>query len=45
MGGSATSLRTLVGAVLEDETLERAVRVLSSDEIYEVAKRFERLTP
>src|SRR5262249_17962510 len=40
-GGSATSLRTLVGAVLEYETLERAVRVLSSDEIYEVAKRFE----
>src|SRR5919106_3614456 len=30
VGGSATSLRTLVGAVLEYETLERAVRVLSS---------------
>src|SRR5919106_312695 len=41
VGGSAASLRTLVGAVLEYETLERAVRVLSSDEIYEVAKRFE----
>ncbi|MGH2957190.1 MAG: hypothetical protein ACRDL6_09365 [Solirubrobacterales bacterium] len=41
VGGSATSLRTLVGAVLEYETLERAVRVLSSDEIAEVAKRFE----
>ena len=41
VGGSATSLRTLVGAVLEYETLERAVRVLSSDEIYAVAKRFE----
>jgi len=41
VGGSATSLRTLVGAVLEYETLERAVRVLTSDEIYEVAKRFE----
>ena len=41
VGGSATSLRTLVGAVLEYETLERAVRVLSSEEIYEVAKRFE----
>ncbi|MGH2943103.1 MAG: hypothetical protein ACRDLN_10090 [Solirubrobacteraceae bacterium] len=41
VGGSATSLRWLVGAVLEYETLERAVRVLSSDEIYEVAKRFE----
>jgi exopolyphosphatase / guanosine-5'-triphosphate,3'-diphosphate pyrophosphatase len=41
VGGSATSLRTLVGAMLEYETLERAVRVLSSDEIVEVAKRFE----
>jgi exopolyphosphatase/guanosine-5'-triphosphate,3'-diphosphate pyrophosphatase len=41
VGGSATSLRTLVGAVLEYETLERAVRVLSSDEIAAVAKRFE----
>jgi exopolyphosphatase / guanosine-5'-triphosphate,3'-diphosphate pyrophosphatase len=41
VGGSATSLRTLVGAVLEYETLERAVRVLSSDEISAVAKRFE----
>jgi exopolyphosphatase/guanosine-5'-triphosphate,3'-diphosphate pyrophosphatase len=41
VGGSATSLRTLVGAVLEYETLERAVRVLSSGEITEVAKRFE----
>jgi exopolyphosphatase/guanosine-5'-triphosphate,3'-diphosphate pyrophosphatase len=41
VGGSATSLRTLVGAVLEYETLERAVRVLSSDEIADVARRFE----
>jgi exopolyphosphatase / guanosine-5'-triphosphate,3'-diphosphate pyrophosphatase len=41
VGGSATSLRRLVGAVLEYETLERAVRVLSSDEIADVAKRFE----
>ena len=41
VGGSATSLRTLVGAVLEYETLERAVRVLASDPISEVAKRFE----
>ena len=31
VGGSATSLRTLVGAVLEYETLERAVRVLTGD--------------
>jgi exopolyphosphatase/guanosine-5'-triphosphate,3'-diphosphate pyrophosphatase len=41
VGGSATSLRTLVGAVLEYETLERAVRVLASDPIAEVARRFE----
>jgi exopolyphosphatase/guanosine-5'-triphosphate,3'-diphosphate pyrophosphatase len=41
VGGSATSLRTLVGSVLEYETLERAVRVLSSDEIADVAKSFE----
>ena len=41
VGGSATSLRTLVGAVLEYETLERGVRVLVSDPIAEVAKRFE----
>jgi exopolyphosphatase/guanosine-5'-triphosphate,3'-diphosphate pyrophosphatase len=41
VGGSATSLRTLVGAVLEYETLERAVRVLATDGISEVAKRFE----
>ncbi len=41
VGGSATSLRTLVGAVLEYETLERAVRVLASDPIADVARRFE----
>jgi exopolyphosphatase / guanosine-5'-triphosphate,3'-diphosphate pyrophosphatase len=41
VGGSATSLRTLVGAVLEYETLERAVRVLATDSIAEVSKRFE----
>lgn len=41
VGGSATSLRTLVGAVLEYETLERAVRVLASDPVEDVAKRFE----
>jgi exopolyphosphatase/guanosine-5'-triphosphate,3'-diphosphate pyrophosphatase len=41
VGGSSTSLRTLVGAVLEYETLERAVRVLASDEISHVARRFE----
>jgi exopolyphosphatase/guanosine-5'-triphosphate,3'-diphosphate pyrophosphatase len=41
VGGSATSLRSLVGSVLEYETLERAVRVLTGDPIAEVAKRFE----
>jgi exopolyphosphatase / guanosine-5'-triphosphate,3'-diphosphate pyrophosphatase len=41
VGGSATSLRTLVGAVLEYETLERGVRVLASDPIIDVARRFE----
>jgi exopolyphosphatase/guanosine-5'-triphosphate,3'-diphosphate pyrophosphatase len=41
VGGSATSLRTLVGAALEYETLERAIRVLTGGPILEVAKRFE----
>ena len=41
VGGSATSLRTLVGAVLEYETLERGIRVLASDPVADVAKRFE----
>jgi exopolyphosphatase/guanosine-5'-triphosphate,3'-diphosphate pyrophosphatase len=41
VGGSATSLRKLVGASLEYETLERAVRVLSGDPISDVAKKFE----
>lgn len=41
VGGSATSLRRLVGSVLEYETLERGVRVLTSDPAVEVAKRFE----
>jgi exopolyphosphatase / guanosine-5'-triphosphate,3'-diphosphate pyrophosphatase len=41
VGGSATSLRTLVGAVLEYETLERAIRVLTGDPIADVARRFE----
>jgi exopolyphosphatase/guanosine-5'-triphosphate,3'-diphosphate pyrophosphatase len=41
VGGSATSLRRLVGAVLEYETLERAIRVLCGDPAAEVARRFE----
>jgi exopolyphosphatase/guanosine-5'-triphosphate,3'-diphosphate pyrophosphatase len=41
VGGSATSLRRLVGAMLEYETLERAIRVLSADPAVDVARRFE----
>ena len=41
VGGSATSLRSLVGSVLEYETLERAIRVLTGAPIGDVAKRFE----
>ena len=41
VGGSATSMRRLVGAVLEYETLERGIRVLTGDPAIEVAKRFE----
>jgi exopolyphosphatase/guanosine-5'-triphosphate,3'-diphosphate pyrophosphatase len=41
VGGSATSVRRLVGGVLEPETLERGVRVLASAPIAEVARRFE----
>jgi exopolyphosphatase/guanosine-5'-triphosphate,3'-diphosphate pyrophosphatase len=41
VGGSATSLRRLVGAVLEYETLERGIRVLCSDSSADVARRFE----
>jgi len=40
VGGSATSLRRLAGAVLEPETLQRAVRVLSADPCEVVARRF-----
>jgi exopolyphosphatase/guanosine-5'-triphosphate,3'-diphosphate pyrophosphatase len=41
VGGSATSLKSLVGTVLEYETLERGIRVLTGDPIADVAKRFE----
>jgi exopolyphosphatase / guanosine-5'-triphosphate,3'-diphosphate pyrophosphatase len=41
VGGSATSLRRVVGAVLEYETLERAMRIFASDQVAEVARRFE----
>jgi exopolyphosphatase/guanosine-5'-triphosphate,3'-diphosphate pyrophosphatase len=41
VGGSATSLRKLVGTLLEYETLERGVRVLCGDPAVDVARRFE----
>ena len=41
VGGTATSLRRLVGAEVSHETLERGVRVLSQTPIGEVARRFE----
>jgi exopolyphosphatase / guanosine-5'-triphosphate,3'-diphosphate pyrophosphatase len=41
VGGTATSLRRLVGAELAHETLERGIRVLSSTPIGEIAERFE----
>jgi exopolyphosphatase/guanosine-5'-triphosphate,3'-diphosphate pyrophosphatase len=40
VGGSATSVRRLVGAVLEPDTMQRALRVLSSDPAAAVAERF-----
>jgi exopolyphosphatase / guanosine-5'-triphosphate,3'-diphosphate pyrophosphatase len=41
VGGTATSLRRLLGAELAHETLERGIRVLSQRPIAEVAARFE----
>jgi exopolyphosphatase/guanosine-5'-triphosphate,3'-diphosphate pyrophosphatase len=41
VGGTATSLRRLVGASLEHETLERSLRVLGTTPIAEVAETFE----
>jgi exopolyphosphatase / guanosine-5'-triphosphate,3'-diphosphate pyrophosphatase len=41
VGGTATSLRRLLGAELSHETLERGIRVLSLTPISEVASRFE----
>jgi exopolyphosphatase / guanosine-5'-triphosphate,3'-diphosphate pyrophosphatase len=41
VGGTATSLRRLVGAELAHETLERGIRVLSTTPIGEIAQRFE----
>lgn len=41
VGGSSTSLRRLVGVVLEYETLERGIRVLCGDSSADVGRRFE----
>jgi exopolyphosphatase / guanosine-5'-triphosphate,3'-diphosphate pyrophosphatase len=41
VGGTATSLRRLVGSELAHETMERGIRVLSGTPIEEVAERFE----
>jgi exopolyphosphatase / guanosine-5'-triphosphate,3'-diphosphate pyrophosphatase len=41
VGGTATSLRRVLGAELSHETLERGIRVLSTTPIAEVAERFE----
>jgi exopolyphosphatase / guanosine-5'-triphosphate,3'-diphosphate pyrophosphatase len=41
VGGTATSLRRLIGAELAHDTLERGIRVLSLTPIDEVARRFE----
>ena len=41
VGGTATSLRRLVGAELSHETLERGIRVLSQTPVADIAARFE----
>ena len=41
VGGSATSLRRMVGAVLEYETLERGIRVLTGETVAEVSRLYE----
>jgi exopolyphosphatase / guanosine-5'-triphosphate,3'-diphosphate pyrophosphatase len=41
VGGSATSLRRLVGAAVDHDTLERGVRLLTEHPAGEVARRFD----
>jgi exopolyphosphatase/guanosine-5'-triphosphate,3'-diphosphate pyrophosphatase len=41
VGGSSTSLRRLVGGVLDHETLERGLRILATTSSEEVARAFE----
>jgi exopolyphosphatase/guanosine-5'-triphosphate,3'-diphosphate pyrophosphatase len=40
VGGSATSLRKLIGGVLDPDTLQRGLRVLSAEPAARVARRF-----
>ena len=41
VGGSATSLRRLVGAELRHDALERSIRILATTPSAEVARRFD----
>ena len=41
VGGSATSLRRLVGAELRHDALDRSIRLLASTPVAEVARRFD----
>jgi exopolyphosphatase / guanosine-5'-triphosphate,3'-diphosphate pyrophosphatase len=41
VGGTATSLRRLVGAELSHETLERGIRILTESPAADVAERFD----
>jgi exopolyphosphatase / guanosine-5'-triphosphate,3'-diphosphate pyrophosphatase len=41
VGGTATSLRRIVGAELSHETLERGIRILAEADSAEVAERFD----
>ncbi len=41
VGGTATSLRRIVGAELEHETLERGIRILAEAPAADVAERFD----
>jgi exopolyphosphatase / guanosine-5'-triphosphate,3'-diphosphate pyrophosphatase len=41
VGGSATSLRRLVGALLEPETLERGLRVVATSPVADIARTYE----
>lgn len=41
VGGSATSLRKLVGAGIDHETLQRSIRLLAEHPADEIARRFE----